>query len=177
MEFELNDEIKKLGISKLQRTNENVCVYNGNGLAQPTYYKGELQKTLSELKEKMVFCGHFGYEKKVQKIIILISNIIVVGESLLRITKTSRRRNRSSIKSKSIVRRGRYETMRLSSWTSTEHHMCSYRSKTIRRNVFFVFNILFSKTNDPEFVPLLAIHVSVKASITFSNFIPSKIKS
>jgi hypothetical protein len=77
MEFELNDEIKKLGISKLQRTNENVCVYNGNGLAQPTYYKGELQKTLSELKEKMVFCGHFGNEKK---IIILISNIIVDWE-------------------------------------------------------------------------------------------------
>ena len=80
MEFELNDEIKKLGISKLQRSNENVCVYNRNGLAQPTYFKGELQKTLSELKEKMVFCGHFGYEKKVQKIIILISNIIVDWE-------------------------------------------------------------------------------------------------
>ncbi len=79
MEFELNNEIKKLGISKLQRT-MRMCVYNGNGLAQPTYYKGELQKILSELKEKMVFCGPFGNEKKVQKIIILISNIIVDWE-------------------------------------------------------------------------------------------------
>ena len=69
MEFELNDEIKKLGISKLQRTNENVCVYNGNGLAQPTYFKGELQKTLSELKEKKwYFVGTLDTRRKCRKL-------------------------------------------------------------------------------------------------------------
>jgi hypothetical protein len=77
MQFDLTNEIKELGVSQLQFTAEYVTIYNGKAHVKSPYFKNELQKTLTELKEKMVECGYFGDEQKVEKIIILISQIWV----------------------------------------------------------------------------------------------------
>ena len=60
MEFQLTDEIRQLGVSKVFTTDSSIYVYNGKAFAQSPYYKKELQKTLDKLKSQMVYSGHFG---------------------------------------------------------------------------------------------------------------------
>lgn len=80
MEFVLTDEIKALGVSKVAIAANNIFVYNGKEFAQSRYYKNELEKTLTELQNKMISSGKFGDEKTVQKIIFLLSNAYVDTE-------------------------------------------------------------------------------------------------
>jgi glyoxylase-like metal-dependent hydrolase (beta-lactamase superfamily II) len=80
VEFDLTDEIRQLGVSKVFATETNIYVYNGKAFAQSAYYKKELQKTLDKLKSQMVYCGHFGDAKAVDKIILLLSRIWVAAE-------------------------------------------------------------------------------------------------
>ena len=75
MEFQLTDQIKRLGVSRVFASDSNIYIYNGKGFAQSPYYKKELQKTLDKLKDKMLYCGYFGDEKTVQKIIVLLSEL------------------------------------------------------------------------------------------------------
>jgi hypothetical protein len=80
VEFDLTDEIKQLGVSKIFTTDSSIYVYNGKAFAQSAYYKKEVQKTLDKLKDKMLFCGHFGDIRAVEKIVILLSEIWVKSE-------------------------------------------------------------------------------------------------
>jgi hypothetical protein len=80
VEFDLTDEIRQLGVSKVFATETNIYVYNGKAFAQSAYYKKELQKTVDKLKSQMVYCGHFGDAKAVDKIILLLSRIWVAAE-------------------------------------------------------------------------------------------------
>jgi hypothetical protein len=78
--FELTDEIRQLGVSKVLVTKDSLYVYNGKSFTQSRYYKNKLQKTLDELKEKLTHDGCFGDEKTVKKIILLLSEIWVRSE-------------------------------------------------------------------------------------------------
>jgi hypothetical protein len=57
MYFELPLEVKELGVSKLQLTTGYVTVYNGELHVKSPYFKNELQKTLTDLKDKMLRLG------------------------------------------------------------------------------------------------------------------------
>ncbi|MGA9844422.1 MAG: hypothetical protein WBQ25_19150, partial [Nitrososphaeraceae archaeon] len=76
-DFQITDEIKALGVSKVVTTKDYLYIYNGSSFAQSRYYKNELQKTLIALQDKMVNSGNFGDQKRVEKIIFLLSNIYV----------------------------------------------------------------------------------------------------
>src|SRR6266487_4878271 len=80
MEFQLTDEIKQLGVSRIFTTDSSIYIYNDKAFAQSPYYKKELQKTLDKLKYQMLYCGHFGDATAVGKIIILLSGIWVAAE-------------------------------------------------------------------------------------------------
>src|SRR5712692_8601621 len=80
MYFDLPPEVRELGVSQLQLTAEYVTVYNGKLNVKSPYFKNELQKTLTELKDKMVTSGHFGDGRTVNKIVLLISNVWVDWE-------------------------------------------------------------------------------------------------
>ena len=80
VEFDLTDEIRQLGVSKVLATETNIYVYNGKAFAQSAYYKKELQKTFDQLKHNMLYCGHFGDKSAVDKIILLLSEIWVKSE-------------------------------------------------------------------------------------------------
>jgi hypothetical protein len=74
-DFELTDEIKQLGVAKVLVTKDALYIYNGNSFIQSRYLKNQLQKTLTELKDKMIHDGCFGDENTVNRIIILLSKI------------------------------------------------------------------------------------------------------
>src|SRR6266571_3545581 len=80
MYFDIPPEVKELGVSQLQLTTEYVTVYNGKLHVKSPYFKNELQKTLTELKDKMLTSGHFGDGRTVNKTILLISNVWVDWE-------------------------------------------------------------------------------------------------
>ena len=86
IEFALTDEIKALGISKLVATADYLIVYNNNEFVQSKYYgeKG-LERTLNELKVKMIDSKAFGDQQAVERKIFLISEIWVNA-----VTKTSK---------------------------------------------------------------------------------------
>jgi hypothetical protein len=83
LEFELTDEIKILGVSKVLVTGgklSTIYVYNGKACAQCHYYKNQLEKTLTALKAALISSGQFGDEKTIDKIILLLSEIWIKSE-------------------------------------------------------------------------------------------------
>jgi hypothetical protein len=74
-EFELTDEIKALGVSKVFTNRSNLLIYNGQKFTQSQYFKTELQKTLDSLETGMISDGYFGDKTRVQKIKKLLSDI------------------------------------------------------------------------------------------------------
>ncbi|MDQ6862326.1 MAG: hypothetical protein M3044_00735 [Thermoproteota archaeon] len=83
MEFELTDEIKILGVSKVLVTGgklSTIYVYNGKACAQCHYYKNQLENTLTALKAALISNGQFGDEKTIDKIILLLSEIWIKSE-------------------------------------------------------------------------------------------------
>jgi hypothetical protein len=80
VEFNLTEEFKALGISKVVKTDSNLYIYNGKSFAQSRFYKNELQKTLDELRDKMIQVGSFGDRKTVQEIIRILAEIWVRSE-------------------------------------------------------------------------------------------------
>ncbi len=75
IEFELTVEINELGVTKVLENDGSLYVYNGKSFTKSRFYKNELQKTLDELKEKMIYDGCFGDEKAVIKIVKRLSDI------------------------------------------------------------------------------------------------------
>jgi hypothetical protein len=73
--FELTDEIRQLGVFKVLVTDGSLYIYNGKSFAQSRFYKNELQKTLDELKDKMIQIGSFGDRKTVHEIIRILAEI------------------------------------------------------------------------------------------------------
>jgi hypothetical protein len=83
LEFELTDEIKILGVSKILVTGgklSSIYLYNGKACTQCHYYKNQLEKTLTALKAALISNGQFGDEKTIDKIILLLSEIWVKSE-------------------------------------------------------------------------------------------------
>jgi hypothetical protein len=80
VQFNLTDEFKALGISKVVKTDSNLYIYNGKSFAQSRFYKNELHKTLDELKDKMIHIGTFGDRKTVEEIIKLLSEVWIKSE-------------------------------------------------------------------------------------------------
>jgi hypothetical protein len=80
MYFDLPPEVKELGVSQLQLTTQYLIVHNGKVNVKSHYFKNDLQKTLTELKDKMLTSGHFGDGTTVDKITLLISNVWVDWE-------------------------------------------------------------------------------------------------
>ena len=80
MYFDIPPEVKELGVSQIQLTTQYLIVHNGEVHVKSLYFKNDLQKTLTELKDKMVTSGQFGDGRTVNKIILLISNVWVDWE-------------------------------------------------------------------------------------------------
>ena len=76
----LTDEIKALGISKVEITSDQLTVYNGNASVRSRFYKSDLERTLQELQEKMIASDHFDDQQAVEKIIVLLSSSYVNHE-------------------------------------------------------------------------------------------------
>ncbi len=103
VDIPLTDEIKALGVSKVEITKEYLYLYNGQSFAQSRYYKNQLEKTLLELQEKMIFSGHFGDQKTVEKIILLFSDLYVEAQKQVA-SKNDKKESYSQVyKSKSII--------------------------------------------------------------------------
>ena len=80
MEFTLTQDIKDLGVSRVCQTKQSLYIYNGKSFAQSNFYKDELQKTLNELEGKMIHSNSFGDEKRIKKIIKLLSDIWIKSD-------------------------------------------------------------------------------------------------
>lgn len=74
-ELKLTDEIKALGVSRVITANDYFLVFNGSTFAESKHYKGDFEKTLLELCDRMLNSGGFGDQKTIEKIVLLISNI------------------------------------------------------------------------------------------------------
>ncbi len=77
VDLPITDEIRALGVSKITLTTDQLTVYNSSESVQSRLYNSSLERTLTELQDKMIFSGHFGDQITVEKIIILLSNIYV----------------------------------------------------------------------------------------------------
>jgi hypothetical protein len=80
-DFEITQEIRDLGVSKVEIRDSELCIYNGDGRS---YTKSkyvstnlvEIQKSFENLTAQMVKDGHFGNEETVKKIIILVTTVL-----------------------------------------------------------------------------------------------------
>ena len=76
----LTDEIKALGISKVEITSDQLTVYNGNASVRSRFYKSDLERTLQETSRKNDIFRSLDDQQAVEKIIVLLSSSYVNHE-------------------------------------------------------------------------------------------------
>jgi hypothetical protein len=72
-DFELTQDIKDLGVSKVSVTNDSLYIYNGDSFVQSKYHSSNLLKTFGDLKAKMIDINKFGNESKIDQILFKVS--------------------------------------------------------------------------------------------------------
>lgn len=72
-EFELTQDIKDLGVSKVSVNNDSLFIYNGDSFVQSKYNSNNLSRTFGDLKAKMIDINKFGNESKIDQILFKVS--------------------------------------------------------------------------------------------------------